>query len=642
MSSNDEESEVTSEEFFPRIYQKTAASDEPSTSQAPSGTPSEELQTADLQLSNSIKSNLEIVDSEDEDDVLTCYQEFCQYRGASRRDWSSEGHGSSYREPVEIFRHFEPQLARIDLNQEQQEDHVSNLKNEVNDFLVDCVAAEDKMKLCLTTIAQNSRRLDEFEKKLSSMNDKEETTTQEAIVSELFYQIRTARLKQNELKNQLASFGLDGRKVSGGSMLASHIGREELGCVELSVFQAVLEINCDNVIAICKGEYKQAKLEDQSQNEGKLGASILHHFLRIEASILKFQRISALRRIGKEVLEKKEQKTRILSDRVVQFHRGGLRTDLIEICTELKTLRNELNNILSLRRMSFVYFSFENHYQELFLSGKYTHTDIDELLVIPDFVLDVLMYLEMTGMQVIEKARAEVAEQNHVLKAAEKFLATARQDMILLDENGIMLEEKYNTVREMINNFETGINRLNEPLIRNQYLIISRQVEDEKKLLLEKSSEICLILSEINVLLRLVLPNIPREKLLEIMDELMSLVSDIEETASSVLAAIRDHCNDSMTLEKTEKWGELTGKVYWTLTAIHLNLPTFNLSIIQTNLIHNLITHINSFYMPRWWVAFLEVVGKEKDVESFWSKVYKYRDELKVLTEQVEAILGYD
>ncbi|EFP12155.1 hypothetical protein CRE_03323 [Caenorhabditis remanei] len=248
----------------------------------------------------------------------------------------------------------------------------------------------------------------------------------------------------------------------------------------------------------------------------------------------------------------------------------------------------------------------------------------------------------MTAMRELDKAKIRVVEQNDVLKAAEQFLATARQDMILLDENGIMLEEKYNTVRQMINNFETGINRLSEPLNTHQYSIISRQLDEEKNMLLEKSSEICLILSEINVLLRLVLPNIPREKLLEIMDELMSLVSDIEETASSVLAAIRDHCNDSMTLEKTEKWGELTGKVYWTLTAIHLSLPSFNLSIIQTNLIHNLITHINSFYMPRWWVAFLEVVGKEKDVESFWSKVYKYRDELKVLTEQVEAILGYD
>ncbi|KAF1759499.1 hypothetical protein GCK72_015966 [Caenorhabditis remanei] len=302
---------------------------------------------------------------------------------------------SSYRRPIEIFGDFEPQVARINLNQDL-EDQVTNLKNEVNNLFVDCTAAEDTMKSCLTTIAQNSRKLDELENKVSSLNDKQKTATQEAIVSELSHQIRTAKLKQNELKNQLASPGFDHREVSGRSTRSR---RQELLVYQpithsLSVLQAVLEIHCDNVIAICKREYSFAKRRDRNQNEGELGASILHHFLRIEANVLKFQRISALRRIGKEVSEKRKHKTRSLSDRVVKFHRGGLLTDLNKMCTELKTLRDELNNKLSLRRMSFLYFSFENHNQELLLSGSTFISDIEELLGIPDFVLDVLMELE--------------------------------------------------------------------------------------------------------------------------------------------------------------------------------------------------------------------------------------------------------
>ncbi|EFP12141.1 hypothetical protein CRE_03322 [Caenorhabditis remanei] len=311
-----------------------------------------------------------------------------EYRGHSRQSYDSS------RGLDEIF--FEPQVARINLNQDL-DDQVSNLKNEVNNLLVDCTAAEDTMKSCLTTISQNSRKLDEMENKVSSMNDKQKTATQEAIMSELSHQIRTARLKQNELKNQLASPGFDHREVFGSSIYSR---RQELIVHQptihsLSVLHAVLEIHCDNAIAICKREYKLAKVRDQNQNEGELGASILHHFLRIEANVLKFQRITAMRWIGKGILEKKEQKTRIISDRVVQFHRGGLLTDLNKICTELKTLRDELNNKLSLRRMSFLYFSFENHNQELLLSGSaYSICDIEELLGIPDFVLDVLMDLE--------------------------------------------------------------------------------------------------------------------------------------------------------------------------------------------------------------------------------------------------------
>ncbi|EFO92718.1 hypothetical protein CRE_15708 [Caenorhabditis remanei] len=278
---------------------------------------------------------------------------------------------SSYREAMET--------ARVAPNQEYQimEQHVSSLKTKMNDLLLDCTATEDAMKLYLTTFAQTSKVLDAMGNEVFSTKGLSELAN---TASNLSNQMKTSRQRINELNSLVES--LDWRQELRVHRRNTH---------SLSTFCLVLKEHCENVLAICKREYKLAKIQDRTQNEGELGASILHHFLRIESSVLAFQKITALKRIGKEVSVRKEEKARSLSDRVVQFHRDGLRTSLTNICSELWTLRNRLNSKLDLEKIAYSYFF-------ILESGKYiygnSHIEELQMLNIPIFVIDVLMDLE--------------------------------------------------------------------------------------------------------------------------------------------------------------------------------------------------------------------------------------------------------
>ncbi|EGT53571.1 hypothetical protein CAEBREN_20235 [Caenorhabditis brenneri] len=407
---------------------------------------------------------------------------------------------------------------------------------------------------------------------------------------------------------------------------------------------------CIEVKNDIKTQFRSIKATDQ-------GGYVLHHFIFIEAELLKFQKHSAW---GNTDIEDSEtsNKDRIIqkSKRAIAFHKSNFLNTLSEIQKSIRKLKKifdkAINKIQSTRFwllfLALSVLSARISYNELKLSGQMENTAQEKLTknqcwTTLSWILSVLEFLEIGMIEEVVGAWSSVEQLDHVMEDAKAHVFITQNNE--LSEEEIQIHIEYNHLSLMVQRNQEKFKNLMETLQNLRQRTIPPYLIEEKNTFLRESSDLCVGIKSLHRILVHVVPAMSRGQLLEVVGNLMGCVSETRETATEFVKTLgKNKNNNSQTKEQVSTWGCLTGKIYWYLTVMRMALPGLNFEHQQQEQLITSLTGLSTTYMPEWWEEFLENIGKEVqgDLNQYKEEIIRYGDNLTWFTEQIGLFLGYD